>query len=181
MLDPFSNGKVYPFNPNNPINTDTSNLFASYNAPTMVPDFTNSKGNDAFFTKVNYVGAFAGTQTTNDNWMEGWANFDPQNTNYEFVNTAVANMNRGNIASVTVYPNPARQVAYLSFEVKETSNVKVVLTDLSGRAIQNVFNGQKVNGTQNINIDLNNLSSGLYMVNIVTEQGQKSVKMSVTN
>ena len=31
------------------------------------------------FTKVTYIGAFAGES---DNWMEGWTNFDPQNTAY---------------------------------------------------------------------------------------------------
>ena len=31
------------------------------------------------FDKVTYVGAFA---SENDNWMAGWTNFDPQNTEY---------------------------------------------------------------------------------------------------
>ncbi len=31
------------------------------------------------FEKVSYIGAFA---STSDNWMEGWTNFDPQNTVY---------------------------------------------------------------------------------------------------
>lgn len=31
------------------------------------------------FDKVNYIGAFAGES---DNWMTGWTNFDPQNTDY---------------------------------------------------------------------------------------------------
>jgi hypothetical protein len=35
---------------------------------------------DAFFTPVNYIGAFAGTGASTDNWMAGWTNFDPQNT-----------------------------------------------------------------------------------------------------
>lgn len=34
--------------------------------------------NDKFFTKVNYVGAFDGIV----DWTEGWANWDPQTTNY---------------------------------------------------------------------------------------------------
>jgi len=33
--------------------------------------------NDPFFDKVNYIGAFGTT-----NWTTGWANWDPQNTNY---------------------------------------------------------------------------------------------------
>jgi len=32
----------------------------------------------SWFDKVNYVGAFS----TNDNWLNGWTEFDPQNANY---------------------------------------------------------------------------------------------------
>ena len=37
------------------------------------------KGADSFFTKVDYRGAFNATE----NWVSGWTNFDPQNTNYD--------------------------------------------------------------------------------------------------
>ena len=42
-------------------------------------DFTDALLNDPFFTPVDYAGAFA---DENDDWMEGWTNFDPQNTDY---------------------------------------------------------------------------------------------------
>lgn len=40
-------------------------------------NFSNSKL-ASFFDKVSYVGAF----NKGDNWLEGWTNFDPQNTKY---------------------------------------------------------------------------------------------------
>ena len=43
--------------------------------------FTDPKVADAFFDKVDYIGAFKSSSTT-DNWTLGWANFDPQNTMY---------------------------------------------------------------------------------------------------
>ncbi|MDR1631437.1 MAG: hypothetical protein LBR97_00870, partial [Dysgonamonadaceae bacterium] len=42
-------------------------------------DFTDAFVSDAFFSKINYVGAFSGE---NDNWASGWTNFDPQNATY---------------------------------------------------------------------------------------------------
>ncbi|MDR1543191.1 MAG: hypothetical protein LBS50_02020 [Prevotellaceae bacterium] len=42
-------------------------------------DFTDAFLNDSFFTQVTYAGAFA---DENDNWANGWTNFDPQNTEY---------------------------------------------------------------------------------------------------
>ncbi|GGG31273.1 T9SS C-terminal target domain-containing protein [Hymenobacter glacieicola] len=48
----------------------------------VAANFTDSKVSDSFFTKVSYVGAFAGTGASSDNWLTGWTNFDPQNTDY---------------------------------------------------------------------------------------------------
>ncbi len=32
----------------------------------------------SWFDKVSFIGAFSAT----DNWLSGWTNFDPQNTDY---------------------------------------------------------------------------------------------------
>jgi hypothetical protein len=50
--------------------------------PVVASSYVDAKVSDSFFTKVNYIGAFAGTQTTSDNWTAGWSNFDPNNTDY---------------------------------------------------------------------------------------------------
>jgi hypothetical protein len=52
-------------------------------APVVPANFTDSKTSDAFFTKVNYVGAFADPNAPGaTNWLNTWTNFDPQNTEY---------------------------------------------------------------------------------------------------
>ena len=52
-------------------------------APVVPASFTDSKLTDAFFTKVNYIGAFADPNAAGaTNWLAGWTNFDPQNTDY---------------------------------------------------------------------------------------------------
>lgn len=179
--DPFKNGKVYPFDPTKPINTDTSNLFVNYNAPSVLPDFANNKAADGFFTRTNYIGAFAGTQTTNDDWSKGWANYDPTNTNYEFVNTYVANLaaKQSSFSSLFVYPNPAAQTANLSMELFQNTNVKVALFDITGKMLQVVYNGQMSAGKQSVDINLNNLNSGLYLVVVAAQDKQQTVKLNV--
>lgn len=64
----------------------------SLTAPNMIPTsesplasgavWTHANVNNAFFTKTTYRGAFSPTETQANNWMTGWANFDPQNTIY---------------------------------------------------------------------------------------------------
>jgi hypothetical protein len=51
----------------------TSPLLVAANAA------TGGKLSDSFFTSAPYRGAFNGT----DNWLAGWTNFDPQNTDYD--------------------------------------------------------------------------------------------------
>lgn len=51
-------------------------------APVVPASFTDDKLTDAFFTKVNYIGAFSGSGASADNWLASWTNFDPQYTDY---------------------------------------------------------------------------------------------------
>jgi hypothetical protein len=176
--DPFSNGRVYPFNPNKPINTDTSALFVNYNAPSIVPDFTASRASDPFFEKVNYVGAFSGRQTTADNWMQGWTNFDPNNTNYDVVDTKVEEV-VSDIQKVAVYPNPASASAFITFGVNNASDVDVMMTDMTGKVVKNLYTGKNIVGGQMLPIDLSDVNAGFYFITVTNGQFKSSAKITV--
>jgi len=63
-------------------NDPTANWGPMAGSPLLgAADFTDAFLNDPFFTKVTYVGAFA-SDSDEDNWLKGWTNFDPQNTDY---------------------------------------------------------------------------------------------------
>jgi hypothetical protein len=52
-------------------------------APVVPANFTDDKVTDTFFTKVDYIGAFADPNAAGaTNWLATWTNFDPQNTEY---------------------------------------------------------------------------------------------------
>lgn len=60
-------------------------LFSGLNVdfmPSAVSPLLNAASFDGvsstWFDKVNFIGAFSAT----DNWMNGWTNFDPENTAY---------------------------------------------------------------------------------------------------
>lgn len=167
----------YPYDPKKPINTDTSNLFANYNAPDVVPDFTNSKASNSFFTKTNHVGAFNNTSVgATDNWMQGWTNFDPNDTYY--IPTGISKITNSFIA-VNVVPNPASNTASLRFELISNTNLKISLFDLTGKQIQEVFNGNLTAGKQNITLDLTNFNTGLYFATMTAENQKQTVKFNV--
>lgn len=172
------NGITRTFNPLLPINYDTTGNGLNYNVPTTPPDFTNNKAVDPFFTKVNYIGAFAGTQTTSDNWMNGWCNFNPVNTNYDYVIiNGINQVANGKIESLNVHPNPASQSATISF-VGMNTNALITITDMSGKLVYNAL--QYANGSTVHNIDLSQITSGLYLVSVKAENGTiKTAKLAV--
>jgi len=97
------NNNLFP-NPNDVL------LKAPYNqsSPVLIPQsgspligtasFSDPKLSDPFFTPVNYRGAFS--PNGNERWDIGWANFDPQGTNYvrnaQIVWSSIINITTGN-------------------------------------------------------------------------------------
>lgn len=48
------------------------------NSPVLTAASFDNALLDNGFDKVDYIGAFG----INDNWLDGWTNFDPNNTDY---------------------------------------------------------------------------------------------------
>jgi hypothetical protein len=164
------------FDPTKPINTDTSNGWANYNVPQYAPDSTNSKLSGGFFSKVNHVGAFSGD--VNTSWMTGWTNFDPQNTNYPLGGVAVQNVAK-NILNAKVVPNPASNNAVLTVELAATSNLQIAVADITGKTVISETVNNVPAGTQSFAINVAELNTGMYFVNLYTANGTKSVKLNV--
>ncbi len=171
--DPFKNGKVYPFDPSKPINTDTSNWFASYNAPDFVPS-SSPKLSDPFFDKVNYIGAFSGTQTTNDDWTKGWCNWDPVNTDYSKVldPTAINNVEQKTLTA-SVYPNPARETSTIAISLVKNADVVCNLYDVAGKLVYTTGKQNLSVGQSYIIINTAQLPEGIYYSN--TTSGNTTV------
>ncbi|AFH50722.1 Hypothetical protein IALB_3019 [Ignavibacterium album JCM 16511] len=88
-----------PFNQSSPV------LIPQPGSPLIgSSDFSDPKLNDPFFTTVNYRGAFS--PNGNERWDIGWANFDPQGTNYirnlNIKWTSIINLTTGNGESRSV-------------------------------------------------------------------------------
>lgn len=142
--------------------------------------FTDTKLTSAFFTPVTYVGAFGTT-----NWMAGWTNFNPQAEPY---NTAPYNSRvdvkelTANQLKAVIAPNPVQNntVANVFFNVEKTTTLELSVVDLMGRT---VVKGQKqefTEGSHAAEINIQGLNSGLYFVRFVTNEGQKTLPLTIT-
>lgn len=66
---------------------------------------------------------------------------------------------------VSVYPNPASQMARISFELKENTSVKMNLFDATGKlVISNTHNG--TSGSNSFELNTDDLKNGLYFLQV---------------
>lgn len=101
------------------------------------------------------------------------------NSNNITLTTGVSNLDAG-ITKMSVYPNPATSNAFVSFNLKESANVTVNVTDVMGRVI-NTLPAQQLNaGAHKLNISADNIPAGIYNVTLNTEKGTISERLTVT-
>ncbi len=174
------------FNPLMPISYDTTSP-ATYNVPGVAPNFTTTKANNPFFTNVNYVGAFAGTGTTSDNWMNGWCNWDPNNANYDTIcyvappvdTTAAVAQVKSNNAPSKVFPNPSNGSATISFELPSSAKVTITMMDMAGKLVKEIVSNKYSSGAHLVIFDVEGLTNGVYLINISASNKQEVLRFSV--
>ncbi|PCI96697.1 MAG: hypothetical protein COB15_09330 [Flavobacteriales bacterium] len=82
------------------------------------------------------------------------------------LNTVGVNEINENI-SINIFPNPTNNdITKLSFDLENQANVKVALLNSLGQTVKTVFNGSLPKGNNKMNIELSDLSKGMYFVNL---------------
>lgn len=81
---------------------------------------------------------------------------------------------------LSVFPNPASDVAELSFDAPEAGAVEVTVLDMNGRAV-NTINETVSAGAQSIALDVTELPAGIYMVKVQQNETVKTLRLSVTH
>jgi hypothetical protein len=72
---------------------------------------------------------------------------------------------------ISVFPNPVSDVVSISSNLNAMNSVSVI--DINGRVIKNV----EYNGVSNLEINISDLNSGVYFLNIATENGSATKKI----
>jgi len=74
--------------------------------------------------------------------------------------------------TISVVPNPVVDEVTISFEVKETTKANLSITDVVGRKLITILDGQLPNGDYNYVENLGSLERGLYLVTLTMENGE---------
>jgi hypothetical protein len=77
------------------------------------------------------------------------------------------------------YPNPFNPVTNIQFSVPVRSEVRIILYDVLGREMKEILNSEVNAGTHEIVFDGSELSSGVYLVRMLTDNLQKTIKISL--
>ncbi|MFT5819380.1 MAG: hypothetical protein ACI8ZM_000603 [Crocinitomix sp.] len=79
------------------------------------------------------------------------------------------------------YPNPTTSDATLALDIHQTGQFEVMLFDMSGRLIQTIYSGEIVEGRQNFQVALAQENSGMYIVKIVSNGQNETIKIQKLN
>ena len=143
--------------------------------------FNNANGGDGWFVDdfevldlFNYNGEVCITTSDGQNVCttapEAGTIIESQNT------SSVETLEDG--SEIAVYPNPASDILHLSFDSKVSRDIDVSILTIDGKAVQSqslrIFEGNQV-----LNLNVSDLSAGLYFVTIQSEDNLITQKVII--
>jgi hypothetical protein len=78
----------------------------------------------------------------------------------------------------SLYPNPAKHVTNLSVELQKSSEIRIEITNVVGQTVK-IFKADGRAGENSIPMEVNDLSPGIYLVNVNTERSKLVKKLVV--
>lgn len=79
----------------------------------------------------------------------------------------------------TTYPNPATELVTIEFTMPTTAPLNIELLDVTGKVIDYISAGVRIQGDHTITHDVSNLPAGIYTLNLVTPKGVSSKQLVV--
>lgn len=119
-----------------------------------VTNITASYWTSNFRMKISFVSGGG-----NNVYLDDINIFDPNNN-------SAGIRESDDVSLFRVFPNPANDIARVSFDLIESNNVKVVVTDMIGQEVRLINESQLNAGTHQFEINTNELSKGVYFVNL---------------
>ncbi|MBS1611755.1 MAG: T9SS type A sorting domain-containing protein [Bacteroidetes bacterium] len=81
--------------------------------------------------------------------------------------------------SVRLTPNPTNDKAFLRYVLPDDAyTLRIDLHDINGKIIRNIYNGEQGKGIYSREINVNDLSSGLYFVHLYSEDFSITKKLN---
>ena len=79
-----------------------------------------------------------------------------------------------------VHPNPSKENATLSYNLKENASVKIEITDLTGKVLESIPVQNKLKGNNSTKIETTNYENGVYFVKLTINNSTSSKKLLIS-
>ncbi len=134
-------------------------------------DGTSIPQNDQ--TSIYYV-------PSKDDWYI-WdvGNVQPTMIRLSFDPTIGINEVDNNVNLLYCMPNPANNVTTISYELKNTNKVSILVSDITGRTVRTINQGTQTSGSYSLELNLTDLTSGTYFYTLKTENSQTTKKLII--
>lgn len=90
------------------------------------------------------------------------------------------NEKENTFSELSLYPNPSKENATITFVLSSETNVTINVTDITGKLVLSSTNNNMQQGTNTMNINVSDLNAGIYFTTVLSDLGSKTVKMIVT-
>lgn len=88
-----------------------------------------------------------------------------------------ANSLDGNFIELGVYPNPFNSLTNVIFSVLNEDHLVINLLDITGKKIREITNSKNAPGNYTLPINFLNLSSGVYLIQIIGDKSSDCIKV----
>lgn len=92
-------------------------------------------------------------------------------------NVEKENISIGQIFTSKVFPNPTQTESTLQITVENEGQFDIVLYDLNGQMVTSVYSGHLNQGRQTFKVDLTNENAGLYLIKVISQGQNETVKI----
>jgi hypothetical protein len=96
-----------------------------------------------------------------------------------FSNTIGINESAIEASSFSIFPNPVKENLNISFELKGKSSLRLEILDMTGKTVRSADLGMRNAGVYSENINVDGLTSGIYLLNVRTGNGVSGKKLIV--
>jgi subtilisin family serine protease len=117
--------------------------------------------------------------SNNPNNLYGWGIVNALSAVNNVISNVADKKIPENFYLLSNYPNPFNPTTMIRFSIPKKGFVKILLYDLLGREVKTLASGEFEIGTKEILLDGSDLSSGNYLVRLISEGVQKTLKISL--
>ncbi len=131
--------------------------------------------NEQIFSTNHFISTF-GTDQNNDLYFASYTT----GMIYKIVGTPVTSVDKVIPEDYKLeqnYPNPFNPTTVIRYQLSATANTKLTIYDSLGKEVRQLVNGLQTPGSYSYNFTANDLASGIYYYQLVTENFTDTKKM----